>query len=371
MKLTARTARRVTTATAAIAVAALLAAGHAAPAAAPAQFKAGSITWLSAGRGWLLGSAPCGQHRCTDVLASTDGGAKWSLAGSLRAPIATPGTAADAGVDQITFASPSVGWAYQPALYRTTDGGQTWQSSPVPGGGHQVLALAASSDATYAVVSPCREFVLSCQRELSVWRTGLTGTAWTRLPVRLRHDDAADLATWGRSVYALAPGVPGQLFYSATGARFSARPVPCSRANQTGLVQVVPTSAADVAELCVGNPGASMATKTVYRSSDTGRTTRSAGTAGALGIESALAASPTGNLLVGSWSSGTFLYLNHARRWSRMLARGDGGAALSDLAFVNSKMAWAVYGPITFFSGNLGRVLVTRDGGRHWLTAKI
>jgi len=392
MNLTARFARRVTTVTllaaatgAALCVPAVAQAAPAAPsapsaparpaAAAPAKFKAASLNWLSARRGWLLGSAPCGKKSCTDVLATGNGGTSWSLAGSINAPIGTNATPAGVGVDEVRLATTSVGWAYGPALYRTANGGKSWTAQPVPGHGHQVLALVRSASATYAVVSPCREFAQKCtSKQLTFWRTSsLTGTSWTRIPVNLPINDSASLSAFGKTVYVVDPGVPGRLLASTDGRHFAARPSPCPAAQEVGLIQAVPTSASHVALLCDGNPGFSKAVKTVYRSVNTGKTDTKAGTTGPLGIEAELAASPAGNLLVGAWSDGTFMYLNdsHKTTWSMVLGLGDGGAGWNDLAFTSSKVAWAVYGPVNEFAANLGQLYVTRDGGQHWKLVRI
>jgi hypothetical protein len=377
--MTLRNARRAFAAAAVTGAAALsLVAAQAQPApaataAVPAHFKAAAISFRSAQHGWLLGSAPCGRKSCTDVLSTSNGGGSWHLAGSIAAPIATNQTPPDVGVDGVQFATASVGWAYQPGLLRTANGGRTWRAMPVPGHGHQILALASSSAATYAVVSPCREFTI-CTSKLTLWKTAsLTATSWTKLKLSLPVSDAASLATLGPAVYVLQPGVPGWLYFSATGRSFAARPTPCSKARELGLVQVVPTSAKDLTLLCDGNGGFYKAIKTVFRSVNTGRTDTSAGTTPLLGTGADLAASPAGNLVVGAWSSGTFLYLNdsHQATWSTPLRRMDGGAGLNGLAFTTSKVAWAVYGPVTFFAGNLGSVLVTRDGGQHWAKATL
>jgi photosystem II stability/assembly factor-like uncharacterized protein len=386
MNLTARLARRVTTVTLLLGAAAAALPGtamaQAAPtappgpaAAVPAKFKAASLTWLSATRGWLLGAAPCGKRSCTDVLATGNGGTSWRLAGSVKAPIGTNATPADVGVDEVRFATTSVGWAYGPALYRTADGGKSWAAEPIPGHGHQVLALAHSASANYAVVSPCKEFAQKCtSKQLTFWRTSsLTGTSWTRIAVSLPINESASLSAFGKTVYLVAPGLPGRLLASTDGRHFSARPSPCPAAQDVGLIQAVPTSASHVALLCDGNPGFSKAVKTVYRSVNTGRTDTKAGTTGPLGIEADLAASPTGNLLVGAWSDGTFMYLNdsHATKWSMVLGLGDGGAGWDDLAFTSRQVAWAVYGPVNTFAANLGQLYVTRDGGQHWKLVRI
>jgi hypothetical protein len=348
--------------------------GQASPAAVPARFRAASISWLQARRGWLLGTAPCGRKSCTDVLATGNGGTSWALAGSLATPIATQSTPSDVGVSSVTFATPSVGWAYGPALYRTANGGRTWQARPLPGHGHQVVALAASSNATYLVVSPCKEFALSCVGlHFSFWRASLTGTSWTQVKLTLPSLNSASLGTFGPAVYLVDTGAPGTLYYSATGRSFAARLSPC-RKNQLDLLQAVPTSATSVALLCDGQPQIGQAIKTVYRSANTGRTDTSAGTTSPPGENALLAASPSGNLAVGAWSTGSVIYVNdgHQTKWSATLVlTGNAPAGFSGLTFVSNQVAWTVWQPATQGSMEAGRVYVSRNGGRRWTAVTL
>lgn len=348
-------------------------AGHPAseaPGTVPAKLKAASITWLSATRGWILGSAPCGQTSCATVVATSNGGRTWSLAGSMPVPLASIDTPSDVGVAGIRFTSAAVGWAFGPALFRTGNGGRSWAPLPVPGHGKQVLALATTGAGVWAVVSPCAEFAAHCKvKTLSFWRAdSLTGQNWTRIPLHLGLNSVASVAAFGKTVYVVDPGQRNTLDASTDGRHFSARPSPCNTAQGLGLLQAAPTSATGVALLCDGDPGISKATKTVYRSADTGRTDVSAGTTGALGIDADLAASASGSLLVASWSNGSWIYLNnsHKTTWTTPLALGDNGAGFRDLAFSSSKVAWVVYGPVSFFPADFGRLYVTRDGGQHW-----
>jgi photosystem II stability/assembly factor-like uncharacterized protein len=386
MNVTARAVRRVAAVitlvgvVAVIPASALAAGGRATPrrpgradavSAVPAGFRATSLSWPSASRGRVLGTAPCGRGRCSDVIGTSDGGRTWRLLGTVRAPI----SAQRPGVSEIRFSTSEVGWAFEPRLFRTGDAGRSWAAVTIPGRGQQVLDLAAGPAGAYAVVSACRLGASPCQKPLSLWRTGTRSRAWIRIPLDLPASTFADVAVSGTTVYVTTEGgakVKGRLYASTDGRHFSARPSPCDAARDLMLIQVVPTSATDVAFLCDGNAGFSQAVKTVYRSADSGRTDTFAGRTGLLGIGAELAASPSGNLAVAASSDGSFLYINdgHQRAWRMVIGRGDGGAGWNDLTYVTRSRAWVVYAPAAGATG-VGRVYVTRDAGRHWTAAGV
>ena len=340
----------------------------------PAGFEANSVTWLSAQRGWVLGAAACGKNACAEVIGTTDAAMTWRLIGTVGAPIAEFG--GRPGITEIRFATPAVGWAFGTYLFRTSTGGKFWARVPIPGGGKQVLALAAGPTQTYAVVTGCAWGAGICPRPLSFWRIPTGGRGgWTRIPLRLPPNDGADVAVFGATVYVLDEqlqfGRPDVFYASTDGRHFTARPAPCNHAKDLALIQAVPMSADRVAMLCDGNPGFSKAVKTVYVSADTGKTDTYAGQMGLFGIQAQLAASPSGNLAVASTSNGSFIYINdtHKQAWTMVEGIGDGGAGWNDITYVTNSQAWVVYRPAD--SSGTGQLWATHDAGKHWSIAKL
>jgi hypothetical protein len=89
------------------------------------------MSFVSDQRGFALGTAGCGRERCPAVLGTTDGGRTWTR---LAAPDATaPGPGGHCPteevlcVDQVRFATPLIGYAFDTSLYVTTDGARHWQ----------------------------------------------------------------------------------------------------------------------------------------------------------------------------------------------------------------------------------------------------
>ncbi len=340
----------------------------------PSGFAANSITWISPTVGWILGSARNGTKAKTDIVGTVDGGKTWRLVASIKAAIPQVGTGGS-GVTELRFATAKVGYAFGPGLYRTMNGGTTFSAMPLPGGGKQVLALAANAKQVYMVVSPCTFASGICSHKpLGLWRRSLVSKgAWTHVPVSLPINDAADLSLHGTSVYVVdaqrnVTGKLDKLYASTDGVRFASRPVPCDRFPDIALLQAVATSRTGVDLLCDGNPGFGKAVKFAYRSSDTGKKYVSAGTMGdSWGIEAGMTVSPTGNMAVASWSIGSFMWINVGRKtaWSMVIGLGDGGRGWNDPTYVSAKVAWVVYSPVDLFNG-LGKVYRTTNSGESW-----
>lgn len=331
----------------------------------PEGFHAQSMSWISPTHGWMLGVAPCGQETCTTVVRTGDGGGTWTTLGTLRAPLTLEETT---GVTAVRFADDLHGWAFDPALWATADGGATWKRQAPPGGGHVVLAVAGDGDAVYAVVSPCR-LNHPCGQPVTLWRTTVESGVWTQVPITLPVATTAVLAVHGLVAYLVAPlfSFDGVLEATTDGQQWSSRPNPCDAAHDETLSDVAPVSDTEVALLCVGDPGFGMAEKRVLRSGDTGQTTRPAGTTPINGITSRLAAASNGTLMVSSFSDGSWLYRNAGgRTWTTSVSDADGGQGWNDLVFTTNRIGFVIHGPWAFCCGGPGDLWETTDGGITW-----
>src|SRR2546423_4473984 len=116
----------------------------------PATFSAASVTFVSLRTGWVLGTAPCPTPPCTRLFRTSDGGQTWV---SIPAPPAPLSEEHETGVREIRFANLSDGWAYQPDLWATHDGGAHWAQQSIG----QVLALETAAGVVHAVGGPDNE----------------------------------------------------------------------------------------------------------------------------------------------------------------------------------------------------------------------
>ena len=129
-------------------------AGSASPSATsgPGGFQVLSMTWVSDTQGFALGTTACGASSCLALLGTTDGGSHWR---GLTAPTRQPGgvysTCPHGGAcaQQIRFVTPLIGYAFNPSLFVTTDGGLHWHRLP----GTNVSSLEAANGTVAEVVS--------------------------------------------------------------------------------------------------------------------------------------------------------------------------------------------------------------------------
>jgi hypothetical protein len=360
----------------------------------PAGFRANSMTWISPERGWVLGSVPCASPAsgappspgCAEVIGTTNGGKTWSLTGKVGTYLVQQAQPAGNDVSEIRFANSRVGWAFGPGLFRTTNGGRSWKAIKLPNGGKQVVSLAASTSAGYLAVTPCANGsgAADCnQKGYTFWRTATLTGAWKRIALKTalpaqRFDNGADVAVFGKTVYALWSATNNlgtvfndKLYASTNGVSFSARHDPCVG---LALTQAVPTSKSRVDILCANGIGGGQTSKTVYRSTDTGKKYTSAGEPPAAGDDPQLAASPSGNLTVSAAFAASYIFINNTGKtgWRVPVNEEDGGLGWNDIVYVSDHEAWIVHEPAEdACSCAVGEVFVTRDSGRHWTLVQL
>jgi photosystem II stability/assembly factor-like uncharacterized protein len=308
------------------------------------------------------------------VIGTDDGGTTWGTLGTLAAPLTHEEAS---GATEIRFADDLHGWAFEPALYATSDGGATWQHQAPPGGGHMVLALSGDADGVYAIVSTCRLNRL-CQTPATLWRTTPGQGSWTQVSLTLpviSGFDTAVLAVRGPVAYLVVPSAailaqpgPDLLDVTTDGQTWSTRPDPCMPANDEFLTGVAPISDTKVALLCQGDIGFGKAAKHVLRSNDNGQTTRSAGTLPLYGIVSQLSATRDGTLVVSSYSIGSWIYRNAGgQTWTTSEDLGDGGMGWNDISFTTNQVGFVIHGPVSCCGGfGPGELWETQDGGVTW-----
>jgi hypothetical protein len=295
--------------------------GASAPASARPGFAASDVSFVSAQRGWVLGSG--------QLLGTGDGALSWTA-------LPTP----PAGVTHLRFASSSDGYAWRTggALWLTTDGAASWQ----PGQLGQVLSLETASGWVWAIAG--------AQPYPDVWRAAAGSTTWTNLGAT--PDRTATLLVHGPAAYVTGqegagPIPPSLEVYRATEAgRHLAVPCPAS--------QPVPQAALGASTdgslvLACDVQGQSAESALAYVSTDGGTSW------------TAITAPP-------AWSDGVTAITGQRFSWNRNVLVSSGGAWT--VALAGPPGGFSLVG---FETGQQGVALaadgalwITRDSGSTW-----
>lgn len=149
--------------------------GYAAPG---HNMSAGSgdiVQFLTPARGWLVSTV--GNAPAESLYSTTDGGTSWQLVASLRTARG-PGILPELG--QVWFEpGGQTGWLggglFSGALYRTGDGGRTWQQASIRAPAGSQFGLPAGSGQTLL------EPVTLCTGALVLYRSTDGGTRWSQI----------------------------------------------------------------------------------------------------------------------------------------------------------------------------------------------
>ncbi len=289
------------------------------------------------------------EHRARPVLAvTTDGGAGWSVVGG-HLPVVGLGVQPSV---QMEFTSRYDGYLWAaPApdarasgMWRTADGGVTWQAEPI---GPVVYDVSAIGSDVWALVGacpptggPCALTVKESANGGATWaptpRSSLPGVA--PLPSQPASVELARVSPLRSYVLSLVPGGPASLLFTADGGDgWSPRPVPC--AGPFGLgAELALSSTGDLWMICGGQASAGEQAKALYRSSTGGSSWTLAAQTPAFG--GAPGRSP---------GVGAFPLAGYVEPYS---------IGHKNLAVVSARRAWLF--------PTRGTVLVTADGGAGW-----
>jgi hypothetical protein len=291
------------------------------PASAHPGFAASDVSFVSAQRGWVLGSG--------QLLGTDDGALSWT---ALPAP--------PAGVTHLRFASSSDGYAWRTggALWRTTDGAASWQ----PGQLGQVLSLETASGWVWAIAGS--------QPYPHVWRAAAGSTAWTDLG--LTPDRTATLLVHGPAAYVTGqegagPIPPSVEVYRGTQAgRHLA--VPCPASQPVPSAELGASTDGSLVLVCdvQGQPAES---DLAYASADGGSSW------------TAITAPP-------AWSDGVTAISGKRFSWNANVLVSSGGAWT--VALAGPPGAFSLVGFETDQQGVAlaadGALWITKDGGSTW-----
>ncbi len=332
-----------------------------------------SVSFVSPSQGFVLGTSPCAHAPCTSVLTTGNGGTSWSVRAALPASVPDPAASEPpSGVSEITFANPSDGWVFGPALWATTNGGAAWHQKKLGG---PVLSLTAAGGYVYAVVASCYETSGSCSPSLRLERSPVQQNGWHAVAGISGHGTQVLLASQGASVWvALWPSSagPASVWTTSGGTSWHRDPDSCyDRSQGIDLAGLAAPKGNILFELCAGNPGAGQEAKSLRLSTNGGTTSHLVSNLPLGGLAYGTAAANSKDVVVDAASGASMLYhsLNGGATWATKTF-DDGGAGLYDLQFATPALGAVVEGrPGLGASSN--RLLISRDGGTNWQASRL
>jgi hypothetical protein len=328
--------------------------------------------FTSGSDGWLLAVVPnsCDSGGTIEARTTADGGLHWSKAAAPRTPWGTGPSAPGSGVSRILFANAEDGWAYDPGLWATHDGGVSWRQ--VSTGGRSVSAMASTGGSAVAAFGVCGAAGASsgCNTTgtFTVETTSVRGDDWRPVPGGTGHGMPVLAAADGTAyVFGAAPGEDSDKLAASAGpadgsARWHPRPVP-------GLGSDLPVSLAASAApggslvLACALVGAHPVPTHLYQSADGGLHWTTIATRPFFDGANVIQRTPDGTLFIAGMTDGAELSDDGGRTWTEPAsvdrsAAVQGGGAI-DAAMTTDADGYAI---VT----DQGILWLTRDGGQSW-----
>lgn len=350
------------------------------PAYLPPDYLPDSVTWDSNSTGWIIGRAgtpgQCANKNpdiCTSIARTDDGGQNWQ-------GVPAPNTAY--GVTGLRFLNASYGWAFDPELWATVDGGQHWHQ--VNTGNLCVPQLETINGRAYALFDNCSSTGAPTRVHYTLMTATTGSDNWTPVagvPGNLTETsgptDLAAIELTGTTGYLVAPDgtlyagpLDGTAWHRVTS-------LPCAPGTQLLTpAGVTPSGAQRLAMVCTALPAG---TTSVYLSQDGGSTwTQQAGVVSlpaATTRAESLTALPDGTLILAALAissppsgGGIYLLSPGATQWQPAQLSDPSGL---DRGFTYVGMTSATQGVALGGDLNLHAIWMTTDGGKTWQVRPI
>ncbi len=348
----------------------------------PADFAAGSVTFVGLHTGWVMGQAgapgqACATRYCTSMARTDNAGKTWY---GVHAPV-TGSPDGGSGVSQVRFLNTHDGWAFGPGLYATVDGGQSW--TQVPTGGQRVVGLETVGDRAFAVFATCggtgSDFAAQCT-SFTLKEATAGSNVWSPVPGPVTglgdHGQAssATLVLTASRGYLLAPGgalYAGPVTGSGAWQQVSTNTpdgAPCGpgTAQADGQPSMGKLAAAGPSSLVLACEGQA-AGSSVYTSADGGQTWRQQGyVPGGDGPVTSVAAQPGGEI-VAATTSGIAVSHDGGSGWQQATVGGAPPGGFSYVGMTSPQQGVAVPAHPTAEHA----IWFTFDGGLTWQVSPV
>jgi len=340
-------------------------------------FKPAAISFISPGKGWVLGASAC--SACAAVRATTDGGRTWTALPSPRVqlPFEHPGSG---DVGDIAFANSRNGFLFGPGLLVSHDGGKSWRREALP----PVQALGVGAGYAFALTQR------GTHGRVRLWRARIGHDRWS--PLSLPKDAAApqafsdtssvQLAVEGKTVLLLQPGDMGpspthfgRVWASNdSGAHWLARTMPCKQGGGgAALITIARGHRRTWLIDCWDNMQSSQAQDTqhhLYRTVNAGTSWNRLPDPTRHNEPDLLTDNGTGQIFlatIGGMGDTLVGSLDNGHHWKLFTRDGGNFYGWADLRFVTPKVGFVV-GPTHYAPEHLYR---TDDAGRTWQILRI
>jgi hypothetical protein len=331
----------------------------------PKGFTPASVTFVSLDLGSVLGSAPCGTTTCVAVLKTLNAGRTWASITPPSTPFADDAIDDSSAVSRIRFADAEDGWAFEPGLWATHDGGAHWHQIFLPSKGSTGII-----DDVEAARGTVHASLLGSGNGDTNIETSPTGSdAWRATSIAVTA--GAGPEPFGTVVLSGGNGWMVQVDRTVVGGarfeddRWSGWQPPCTTGG--GGLYLAAATATSLAAVCTDGQWGNFPQRVVVSfSSNAGTTFTLARTQPGV-VEAFGAASPMpGELVIATGGvNGNVVLIatyNDGASWEKVFGTISYSFE-ADLGFTSSSQGVAILGS---GAGPGGALLMTFDGGHNW-----